>query len=113
MNFRATITGAALALALAASTAGTAAAYSSTVEQWRPTVQDACGGSAACEDRIMWLISCESGGNPAASVYNPSSGNLTNGLLQIDEIWGSVSYADGATQIYWTAEHLGSVWWAC
>jgi hypothetical protein len=89
-----------------------ARAYSPAVEQWRPAVESVCVDQG-CVDRIMWLISCESGGNPNATHPNPNGGTDV-GLLQINDLtWGSVAYADGATQIEWTAEHLGSVWWAC
>lgn len=91
---------------------GTGAAYDPAVEQWRPHVEAACG-SQDCTDRIMYLISCESGGNPEAWHPNPNGGSDL-GLLQInDATWGDVAYADGVTQINWTAAHLGSVWWAC
>ena len=87
-------------------------AYSEAVEQWRPAVESACG-SADCVDRIMWLINCESEGNPGAWHPNPNGGSDV-GLLQInDATWGSIAYADGVSQIEWTAAHLGSVWWSC
>lgn len=89
------------------------AQYSDAVEQWRPIVQEKCGGGTDCEARVMWLIACESVGDPGAAAYNPVSGNMTLGLLQIDEQWGWVAYADGESQITWTVAHLGSVWWAC
>ena len=89
--------------------------YSGAVEQWRPHVQDACGWDSGCEERIMWLIACESGGNPGAvsENVNPGTGMHDYGLVQISPIWGDVAYADGVTQIHWAAANLGSVWWAC
>lgn len=82
---------------------------------WDPVVSDACGGDAGCVNRISWLIQCESGGNEGAvsAAINPGTGMYDYGLLQISPIWGDVAYADGATQIYWAAQNLGSVWWAC
>src|SRR5580765_5289466 len=77
-------------------------AYAPAVEQWRPAVEAACADQG-CVDRIMWLISCESGGDPGAWHPNPYGGSDV-GLLQInDATWGSVAYADGVTQINWTA----------
>jgi len=99
-------------MGLTLSGAAANAQYSSAVEQWRPYVEDACGDQG-CVDTIMWLIFCESRGDPTAVHPNPYGGTDV-GLLQInDATWGSVAYADGVTQIYWTAAHLGSVWWAC
>ena len=92
-----------------------AAQYNDAVNQWRPIVQDACGVGTWCETRIMQLIACESGGNPNAvsAAINPGTGMHDYGLLQISPIWGDIAYADGASQIYWAAPRLGSVWWAC
>lgn len=89
--------------------------YGPAVDQWSPTVVDACGGYGDCYNRIMWLINCESGGNPGAVSYNinPGTGMHDYGLLQISPIWGDIAYAGGVEQIYWTAAHLGTVWWAC
>lgn len=102
----------AIGLAMFVGLAHGALAYAPAVEQWRPAVESACGDSG-CVDSIMWLISCESGGDPGAWHPNPNGGSDV-GLLQInDATWGSVAYADGVTQIQWTAAHLGSVWWAC
>lgn len=91
-----------------------AAAYSWQVEQWRPEVQAACGVGTYCEARIMYLISCESGGDPNAVSYhvNPGTGTHDYGLLQISTIWGGQNMGP-VEQIHWTAANLDTVWWAC
>lgn len=80
---------------------------------WEQHAAEACAVYGCDPGYLMSIIMCESGGDPGAAAYNPSSGNMTLGLLQIDEMWGSIAYAGGVEQIWWAAAHLGSVWWAC
>jgi hypothetical protein len=59
---------------------------------------------------------CESNGDEGAAAYNPSSGNMTLGLMQIDELWGSIAYAGGVEQLWWAAEKIAagqSYLWVC
>jgi soluble lytic murein transglycosylase-like protein len=84
-------------------------------ESWRPAVAEACAVHGCSADYLLSIIACESGGDPNAVSYaiNPGTGMHDYGLLQISPIWGDVAYADGVTQIWWAASHLGSVYWTC
>lgn len=91
----------------------TGVASAQYVSQWAPTVEAACAVHGCDPGYLLNIIACESGGNPNAWHANPYGG-ADVGLLQInDATWGDVAYADGATQIWWAAAHLGTVWWAC
>jgi hypothetical protein len=80
---------------------------------WWPHVEEACAVHGCDPNYLHSILMCESNGDPGAAAYNPSSGNMTLGLLQIDEMWGSIAYAGGVEQIWWAAAHLDDVWWAC
>jgi hypothetical protein len=83
---------------------------------WEQHAAEACAVYGCDPGYLMSIIMCESGGDPGAAAYNPSSGNMTLGLLQIDELWGSIAYADGVSQIYWAAERLAAgqgYLWVC
>jgi hypothetical protein len=80
---------------------------------WWPHVEEACAVHGCDPNYLHAILMCESNGDPAAAAYNPSSGNMTLGLLQIDEMWGSIAYAGGVEQIWWAAAHLGEVYWVC
>lgn len=94
---------------------GAGAQYSPAVEQWRPTVDAACAVHGCSTDYLLGIIDCESGGveHIQSAQINPGTGMYDYGLLQISPIWGDIAYADGASQIWWAAARLGSVWWAC
>jgi soluble lytic murein transglycosylase-like protein len=75
---------------------------------------DACAMHGCDGGYLYSILLCESGGDPNAWHANPYGGSDI-GIMQInDATWGSIAYADAASQIYWAAEKLaagmGYIW---
>jgi soluble lytic murein transglycosylase-like protein len=87
--------------------------YSGYGGGWEQHAIEACAVYGCDPNYLLSIAACESNFDETAAAYNPSSGNMTLGLMQIDEMWGSIAYAGGVEQLWWAAAHLGEVWWAC
>jgi hypothetical protein len=77
-------------------------------------IANACAYWGCSPDYLIGVMMCESGGDHGAVAYNPSSGNYTYGIFQIDGMWGGGGMTP-AEQIWFAAEHLtkGDIWWSC
>lgn len=77
-------------------------------------IAEACAYYGCDPGYVTNVMYCESGGDHGAVAYNPSSGNYTYGIFQIDGMWGGGGMTP-TEQIWFAAEHLtaGDIWWAC